>query len=42
MTRKEEIQQAAIVNNRRFAERRVGFIQGAEWADEGFVLHDDD
>lgn len=37
MTRKEEIQQAAIANNRRFAERRIGFIQGAEWADKTMI-----
>ena len=38
--RKEEIQQAAIENNRRFAERRIGFIQGAEWSDEHPVNYD--
>lgn len=34
MTRKDEIIEAAIQQNRRFAERRVGFINGACWADE--------
>ena len=33
MTRKEEIIQAAIKESPRFAERRVGFITGAMWAD---------
>lgn len=34
MTRKEEIIQTAINKNPRFAERRIGFIAGAEWADK--------
>lgn len=33
MTRKEEIIQAAIKEFPRFAERRIGFIIGATWAD---------
>lgn len=33
MTRQEEIIQDAIKEFPRFAERRVGFIAGAEWAD---------
>ncbi len=33
MNRQEERQQAAIKEHPRFAERRIGFIAGAEWAD---------
>lgn len=32
MIRKEEIQQEAIKQYPRFAERRIGFIAGADWA----------
>lgn len=34
MTREEEIIQESIKKHPRFAERRVGFIDGAEWADK--------
>lgn len=37
MTRKEETIQAAIKEFSRFAERRVGFITGAEWADKTMI-----
>ena len=34
MKRKEEIVQQSVKEFPRFAERRVGFITGAEWSDE--------
>lgn len=37
MTRKEQITQQAVKDYPRFAERRVGFIAGAEWADKTMI-----
>ena len=40
MARQEERHQAAIKEFPHFAERRVGFIAGAEWADEHPINYD--
>ena len=37
MTRKDEIIQHAIKKYPRFAERRIGVIEGAEWADKTMI-----